>query len=70
MRGGTITDDHLVINEMAKIPCVDIINLQPNGGFGEHWHTHQDNINVIDKSTLKAVGQTVMQVVYERGGTN
>ncbi|MBL7766956.1 MAG: M28 family peptidase [Chitinophagaceae bacterium] len=64
-QGGQITDDHVVVNEMAKIPCIDIINLTPQGGFGEHWHTHQDNINIIDQATLKAVGQTVLQAIYE-----
>lgn len=62
--GGQITDDHIPINELAKIPCVDIINLQYTG-FGTHWHTHNDNINIIDKNTLKAVGQTVLQTLYE-----
>jgi hypothetical protein len=65
IQGGTITDDHVVVNEMAHIPCVDIINLKPNGSFGDYWHTHNDNISVIDKATLKAVGQTVLQVLYE-----
>ena len=59
-----ITDDHIPINEIAKIPCVDIINLQYTG-FGTHWHTHNDNIQIIDKNTLKAVGQTVLQTLYE-----
>ena len=63
--GGAITDDHVVVNEMANIPCVDIINLQDGGGFGPYWHTHDDNIDVIDKRTLHAVGQTVLQVLYE-----
>jgi len=65
---GAITDDHVVINQMANIPCVDIINLnemQSENAFKPHWHTHDDNIDVIDKSTLKAVGQTVLQVLYE-----
>ena len=62
--GGSITDDHLVVNEFLNIPCVDIINLSPVGSFGKHWHTHDDNISVIDKNTLKAVGQTVMNVIY------
>jgi hypothetical protein len=62
--GGQITDDHIPINEIAKIPCVDIINLQYTG-FGTHWHTHNDNIQIIDKNTLKAVGQTVLQTLYE-----
>ncbi len=63
--GGAITDDHVVVNEMANIPCVDIINLQDGGGFGPYWHTHDDNLDIIDKRTLKAVGQTVLQVLYE-----
>lgn len=64
--GGTITDDHLVVNNVLQIPCVDIINLAPNGSFGAHWHTHQDDLGIIDKATLKAVGQTVLQVIYNQ----
>lgn len=63
--GGAITDDHVVVNEMAKIPCVDIINLQDGGSFGPYWHTHDDNLEIIDKNTLKAVGQTMLQVLYQ-----
>lgn len=65
VQSAPITDDHVYINESAKIPCVDIINLKPNGNFGNHWHTHNDNIEIIDKSTLKAVGQTVLQAIYD-----
>lgn len=63
--GGAITDDHVVINEMANIPCVDVINLQDGGSFGPYWHTHNDNMEIIDKNTLKAVGQSILQVLYE-----
>ena len=28
-------------------------------------HTHQDNMDVIDRETLKAVGQTVLEVVWK-----
>jgi len=64
-QAGSITDDHVVVNELAHIPCVDIIHLKENGNFGDYWHTHQDNLSIIDKATLKAVGQTVLQVLYE-----
>ncbi len=64
-KAGFITDDHVVINELTKIPCIDIINLKPNGSFGDYWHTHNDDINIIDKNTLKAVGQTVLYVLYD-----
>lgn len=63
--GQEVTDDHIYVNELARIPCVDIINYdEGNGSFGETWHTVNDNMDNIDKNTLKAVGQTVMEVIY------
>jgi len=65
--GGYVTDDHLFVNRIAKIPSIDIIptdRSSKEGGFGFFWHTTDDNMNVIDRSTLKAVGQTVLDVVY------
>ncbi|MBR6980264.1 MAG: M28 family peptidase [Prevotella sp.] len=64
-KGGAITDDHLPVNEKAGIPCIDIIPYYKNGdcSFGPTWHTIQDDMNHIDKNTLKAVGQTLMQVL-------
>lgn len=46
---------------------IDIIEFDNSDGnyFGSYWHTHNDNMSVIDKNTLKAVGQTVLQTVYE-----
>jgi hypothetical protein len=34
--------------------------------FGSYHHTHNDNMSIIDKSTLTAVGQTVLQVIYNQ----
>ncbi len=65
--GGYVTDDHLPVNEIARIPCIDIINCDMNSelsSFGDAWHTVNDNMDVIDKNTLRAVGQTVLQVIY------
>jgi hypothetical protein len=63
-----ITDDHLPVNQIAGIKCIDIINLQTDSEspFAPHWHTHNDNMQIIDKATLKAVGQTLLQVIYEK----
>lgn len=64
---GMITDDHLFINKNAKIPTIDIIQYGPESAhtyFGEYHHTHQDNMTIISKETLQAVGETVMHVVY------
>lgn len=64
--GGTITDDHVPVNEILKIPTIDIIDLPAGSptGFPLHWHTHNDNMSIIDKNTLKAVGQTLLQFLY------
>lgn len=64
--GGYITDDHLPVNRIARIPCIDIVPYYTDGpsGFGPTWHTVNDNMEHIDKNVLKAVGQTVLQVIY------
>lgn len=62
---GEIIDDHLYINKWANTPCVDIIGYDAGGNhfFNEH-HTLRDNLDLIDKNTLKAAGQTVLEVIY------
>ncbi len=63
--GGTITDDHVAPNYIAKIPTIDIIQLNTlTGGFFTAHHTLADDMRYIDRSTLKAVGQTLLQVLY------
>lgn len=64
--GGAITDDHLYVNTTAGIPCIDIINYDPESpnGFGPYHHTMKDDMDWIDAGTLKAVGQTVLTVIY------
>lgn len=64
--GGAITDDHQYVILGRNIPCIDIIYTDPDSdnGFGPHWHTQNDTMDNIDRETLKAVGQTVLQVVY------
>lgn len=65
--GTYITDDHLYVNTIAKIPSADIIPHEPyneRSNFGDFWHTVNDTMDNIDRATLKAVGQTVMEVIY------
>ena len=60
-----IIDDHKYVNEIAGIPCINIIQMDPNtGDFMPQHHRHADNMDIIDKNTLKAVGQTVVEVIY------
>lgn len=60
------TDDHVPINELLRIPSIDIIQYEPStGAFGHYWHTHADNMDIIDHETLNAVGRTVLEVVWK-----
>ncbi len=64
--GGYINDDHLYVNRYG-IPSIDIIPYYSSTGTGfpSYWHTVDDTMRNIDRTTLKAVGQTVLTVVYE-----
>lgn len=61
----TVTDDHVPVNEIARIPCIDIIPHFSDGmGFGPTWHTISDTPENIDPAVMKAVGQTTLQMLY------
>lgn len=60
---GSLIDDHFWVNQ-AGIPCVDIIHYADSSGFYINWHTQLDNLNNIDRNTLKAIGQTVLETIY------
>lgn len=63
--GPELTDDHYFINSLANIPCVDIIDYKTSKqSFFEHHHTSEDNLEKIDKSTLFAVGTTLLYVLF------
>jgi len=64
--GPSIDDDHLYINQSLGLPTIDIIHLDKNSqtGFYPYWHTTKDNMQSIDRNTLKAVGQTLLTVIY------
>lgn len=66
-QGTGVTDDHISVNTKAKIPTIDIIPYYPNceqSSFGPTWHTVNDDMEHIDKNTLQAVGQTLIQVLF------
>ncbi len=62
-----ITDDHVYVNKIAAIPTIDIIEYDntTQSGFAWYWHTHNDNMEAIDINTLNAVGQTVLQAIFQ-----
>ncbi len=62
-----IMDDHIFVNRDAKIPMVDIVEHDPESAsyyFGDYHHTQKDNMSIIDKQTLQAVGETVLYTIY------
>ncbi len=63
---GAVTDDHYFVNTIARIPMIDIIgkSSETPTGFGSHWHTQTDDLSVIDPRTLRAVGQTLLELIY------
>ena len=65
-KGGYVTDDHYYVNEFLGLPCVDIINYDEDSenGFGIYHHTVKDDMEWIDRESLRAVGETVIAVIY------
>ena len=65
---GEITDDHKYVTEIAKIPMINIVNFDPTtGSFGNFHHTTADNLDLISKETLDAVGTTLLNVIFYEG---
>lgn len=65
-KGAPITDDHVVLTR-AGIPTTNIIESinSETQSFNPTWHTLDDTMANIDRASLKAVGETVLNVVYK-----
>lgn len=65
--GSAVTDDHVQLISHG-IPAIDIIEFHPDSesGFNPRWHTASDNMDGIDRATLGAVGETVMQYITKQ----
>lgn len=68
--GGTVADDHLIVNREAGIPMINIINHRLDGTgevrFPPYWHTHDDDMDIICRQTLQAVGDLMVELIYNR----
>jgi glutaminyl-peptide cyclotransferase len=63
---GAIEDDHVYVNEVAKIPMIDIVHYQPGVGyFGDYHHSRKDNLSIISRETLGVVGNVLLHLVYQ-----
>lgn len=65
--GGYLMDDHVPVNQIRRVPSIDIVDYRLNSptGFFHAWHTQKDDMSNISKETLKAVGQTILEVIYK-----
>lgn len=59
-----ILDDHLYINQIAGIPTIDIVQNTEGVSFFKYWHTMGDNLDAINKETMKQVATLTMKVIY------
>jgi len=64
--GGYLTDDHIPLNVTAHIPTIDIVPYctDARSNFGDTWHTVNDTPENIDPAAMQAVGQTLLQLLY------
>ncbi len=70
VEGARVSDDHVIVNRVRDIPIIDIIHYR-NGEDGEvefppYWHTQRDNLEIIDRQTLRAVGEVLSELIYNR----
>ncbi len=71
-KGSSIADDHWIINRKTGIPTINIIHHKPpqpmqrEVSFPDYWHTHADDLEIIDTATLQAVGDVLLELIYNR----
>lgn len=65
-QGGGITDDHVFINRLLRVPCLDIIDtrIDSDGTFCPEWHTTHDTMDHISAQTLGKVGNVLVKLLF------
>lgn len=61
--GTAVNDDHIQLLSEG-ISCIDIIDFQYPDKSRKYWHTLQDTPDKCSPQSLKAVGQTILEVIY------
>lgn len=68
-RGGLVSDDHVIVQRTTGIPMINIINHRVDNGqvmFPPYWHTQDDTMRNINRETLQAVGDVLLELIYNR----
>ncbi len=68
-KGAYVVNDHFPIIEYGRVPMILIMDQKKNKNlfFPQH-HSSADDLYIIDEPTLKAVGQTLVQAIYQENG--
>ncbi len=71
--GMYVQDDHMILNEEYGLPTINIIHQSRQPGYGDGtwnfppwWHTHGDDIEIIDRDVLGEVGEVLLELIYNR----
>lgn len=59
-----ILDDHYYVNTLAKIPMIDIVQNNLGQSFFQHWHTIGDNMEHVDRQSLRICGEVILKTIY------
>lgn len=57
-----VADDHMILNQVYGLPTINIIHYP----FPEYWHTSGDDMSHIRTETLQAVGDVLVELIYNR----
>ncbi len=64
-------DDHLYVNTLAGIPTIDIVHYDvTKHDYPYFHHKHGDNMSVLDKNTMHAVGTVLLNVIYRENSVS
>jgi len=63
-RIGQVVDDHYYVSQGRGFPMIDLIYMTPDGKFPPEWHTVNDTSEFISRDVMKAIGQTVLEMIY------
>jgi Zn-dependent M28 family amino/carboxypeptidase len=58
-----VFDDHVILNE-GGIPAIDIIDFEYPDASHRYWHTLEDTPDKCSPESLKAVGDVLMELIY------
>ncbi len=59
-----ILDDHYYVNRLAGVPMIDVVQNSRGVSFFKHWHTMGDNMEHVDRNSLKVIGEVLLKMLY------